>query len=249
MNRFIEGRSLRRPMCPICAGPPCESVERYWYRCASCDLLWDHSSPLDARDILYSVRLGKMPDGAQFDPKEDKIADALAGKEATGRQDRLRLAMSMSGVSGGALTEIGFGGAQALKWAKDGGQWSRVLGIEINSEYVAFACSLGLEAVYLDVSTKQWDPPGSFDLVFASEVMEHMPDPVAFVWGARRLLAPAGKLWLSFAAVNGRAKLDQGEWQYWSQTAVERLAEAARLSVNVCQTAVAGSVIYASLRL
>jgi len=127
----------------------------------------------------------------------------------------------------GILLEVGFGGGQAFEEAHTSGRWERVVGFEIASDFVVFAKERGLEAYYIDVTTC---PPmeglaGQCDLIFCSEVMEHIEDPVGFVKGMLKYTKPDGRLWLSFATEVERKQLAWGEWQYWTMESILRLAE------------------------
>ncbi len=57
---------------------------------------------------------------------------------------------------------------------------------------------------------------GSFDLITLWDVLEHIPDPVAAISEARRLLAPGGKLLIETQNVNSRAaKVLGSRWQHY----------------------------------
>ncbi|MEQ9813182.1 MAG: methyltransferase domain-containing protein [Azospirillaceae bacterium] len=59
----------------------------------------------------------------------------------------------------------------------------------------------GIDLVPLDYRIDSTDlsgpPEGHFDYLVASHVIEHLPDPIRWLQGARRLLKPGGHLWLA----------------------------------------------------
>jgi 2-polyprenyl-3-methyl-5-hydroxy-6-metoxy-1,4-benzoquinol methylase len=71
------------------------------------------------------------------------------------------------------------------------------LGIELNSKAVATAQRQNIPVVQRDLAELIVEQPNQFDGVCAFQVLEHLPDPKAFLVDALKLLKPNGKLILS----------------------------------------------------
>jgi len=87
-----------------------------------------------------------------------------------------------------AVLEVGFGNGSFLACARERG--CRVAGIEVNAELVATAAKAGFE-----VHGSLGDcSPGSFDIVVAFDVLEHIPEEaiVAFLAEVRDVLVENG---------------------------------------------------------
>jgi len=96
----------------------------------------------------------------------------------------------------GAMLDIGCGYGFALDLAKRGFGW-RVQGVEPSDYGPLGAQALGVPI--LQGLLTEDDPFGGqkFDLICASQVIEHIPDPGAFIDMLRRYLAPGGVIALT----------------------------------------------------
>jgi SAM-dependent methyltransferase len=101
-------------------------------------------------------------------------------------------------------------------WKKNG--WSAA-GIDINAQNVTAARNAGLEAHVCDLNR---DPipfsDGSFDLVFAGEVIEHLVDTDGFVSEIHRVCKQGGNVLLTtpnLASFENRARLLFGVYPKW----------------------------------
>jgi SAM-dependent methyltransferase len=92
------------------------------------------------------------------------------------------------------LLDIGFGNGDFLEVAEDLGY--RATGIDPDPKAVDLARSRGLDVRCATVPDSG-ELAGSFEHVFLSHVIEHLPDPVAALAEAASLLVPGGRLWLS----------------------------------------------------
>jgi ubiquinone/menaquinone biosynthesis C-methylase UbiE len=102
------------------------------------------------------------------------------------------------------VVDIGCGaGQKTLVWAQHGAR--SVLGLDPDPARIAAAERLSRErgmsaAVRYVVGTAE-DPPlpdASADVVIATEVMEHLPDPAGFLRQCERILRPGGRVLLNF---------------------------------------------------
>jgi SAM-dependent methyltransferase len=90
----------------------------------------------------------------------------------------------------GRLLDVGCGSGELLEALRDDG-W-RVSGVEPSSR----SAEIARTQRGLDVQTASFDdadlPASSYDAVVLAAVLEHLPDPLAALVHARRLLAPGG---------------------------------------------------------
>jgi SAM-dependent methyltransferase len=106
--------------------------------------------------------------------------------------------LRLAGVTGAPLNilEVGFGNGGLMAYCKSLGH--SVVGTEANAQLVAVAQSSGhavFGAEFLDECA-----PGSFDLIIALDVIEHIEPSltVPFVQACHRALKPGGRLLLRF---------------------------------------------------
>lgn len=98
--------------------------------------------------------------------------------------------------TGGSLLDVGCGYGFSAWWVQEylGG---RVLGLERAAYGAAGAAALGVEIMPEYVLPDTDVPGGPYDVVHASEVIEHVADPAAFLQGLHRATAADGRLVLT----------------------------------------------------
>lgn len=89
----------------------------------------------------------------------------------------------------GRLLELGVGSGDTLKLFSNWG-W-QVEGLDFDPEAVKHAVSQGLKVYQGDVFSQNF-ANDSFDALFSSHVLEHVPDPVALMQESLRVLKPGG---------------------------------------------------------
>lgn len=98
------------------------------------------------------------------------------------------------------ILDVGFGAGAMLKVAEENG-WE-VHGIELSALAVQQARLNGFQnALEVDFGSAPYKP-GYFDVIVATELLEHVSDPLAFIRQASRLLVPNGLFYLT--TPNGR---------------------------------------------
>ena len=96
---------------------------------------------------------------------------------------------------GKRLLDVGSGPGFLLRFGQDRG-WD-VLGIEPSKQAAAHTRELGAEVVEAFLDDSLAKELGTFDTIYLSEVLEHLPDPAAMVRRCRELLNPGGLLCVS----------------------------------------------------
>jgi SAM-dependent methyltransferase len=139
---------------------------------------------------------------------------------------------------GGLLLDVGCGTGQFVEAARKAGYRAR---------------GLDLSAAQLEVARRRFPdvevhagrlrdyahgmPPGSFDVVTAFQVLEHVADPLDFLADARRLLRPAGYLaigvptWRTWRAFRDPEDAPPNHLTRWSRRSLERALGDAGFSV------------------
>jgi SAM-dependent methyltransferase len=115
--------------------------------------------------------------------------------------------------AGKRVLDIGCGNGQSLVFLKAKG--CEVYGIEEdrNIQPVAEALGVSVEAGNIYTSTY---PDHSFDYILASQVLEHIPDPVRFLKAVKQKLAPGGKILLSFPNTRSLTRwIFRKRWIHW----------------------------------
>jgi SAM-dependent methyltransferase len=161
---------------------------------------------------------------------------------------RYRRALLMSEVKrlraiappGGRLLDVGCGSGDIVKLAGESGLVAQ--GVEFSAEAVAYAReSRGLD-VRVGTLESAGYPDAAFDVVSLFHVLEHVPDPVATLREARRVLAPGGAVLLqvpNFAS--GQSRLFGARWHaveaprhfhHFTPATLGRAVEAAGLTVE-----------------
>lgn len=257
-TRTSEEDSIR-DRCPACECPDRGSPHvidvGQWERCANCGLLYVAKVGLygyvtETRKLGPDVILQKT-----YASGEPKIARVLAGEDETGRNWRFDQAVKCASRHDSVL-ELGFGGSENLDYAKKKG-WKTVVGFEVSPDFVLFAQSRGHDAHRVDVSFHpkiDVGPKDGFDVVYATEVMEHIPNPKEFFLGAMQYVAPDGIFWASFATSQALEDLnfrkdDAGridEWHWWTEESIQLLAE--RCNLEIINNGTAGGTFLKTMK-
>jgi SAM-dependent methyltransferase len=98
------------------------------------------------------------------------------------------------------LLEVGFGAGSFLQaaarasWVVEGVEVSKTAAEHLRAEGINTFCGELSEANYQE---------GSFDVVIASEILEHVPDPASMIREVARILRPGGLLWATTPNAKG----------------------------------------------
>jgi SAM-dependent methyltransferase len=257
-TRTSEEDSIRNA-CPSCEctekGEPYKIEGGQWERCVNCGLLYIYKVGIygyvtETRQLGPDVVLQET-----FNPKEPKIARVIAGEPEGGRNWRFDQSVKFAPRHDSVL-ELGFGGSENLDYAKKTG-WKTVVGFEVSPDFILFARSRGHDVHRVDVSFHPRlviGPSEGFDVVYATEVMEHVPNPKEFLIGASEYLALDGILWASFACTEALEQLtarkdDAGridEWHWWTRKSIDILVE--RCGLKVVDVGSAGGTFLVTMK-
>ena len=143
----------------------------------------------------------------------------------------MSLVQSSNGPQGGRLLDVGCASGVFLESAAQSG-W-QVSGIEPNRN-LAHAAMGRLKSAHIENSTlaEAQLPPGSFDVVSAWDVLEHVPDPTAFLRQCAGFLKPKGVLWIKVPDIGSpQARVMGDKWPIYLP---EHLGYFSRRSLTLC---------------
>lgn len=100
----------------------------------------------------------------------------------------------------GRMLDIGFGAGTLLKAGQKAG-W-QPFGLEVSLPAVEQARSRGFETFHGSLEESAY-PDSHFDVVMASEILEHLPDPLADLREIARIIRPGGLFWATTPSARG----------------------------------------------
>jgi SAM-dependent methyltransferase len=157
-------------------------------RCDSCGLLrLDPQPPPEELHRYYPANYWFAPDASLAARLEERYRRTVL----RGHVDFVERALRSSSARG-PLLDVGCGGGLFLGMMRERG--FRVAGLDFSREAAALAWRLhSAPAVAADLERAPFRA-GSFAGITMSHVLEHLPDPRAYLAAAHRLLAPDGRL-------------------------------------------------------
>ena len=103
--------------------------------------------------------------------------------------------------STGRLLDVGFGSANLMQVARDKG-W-QAFGAEVSKPAVEHAKKLGFTDVFHGELSEAKYPDNYFDVITASEIIEHCPQPEILLNEVIRILRPGGLFWATTPSAKG----------------------------------------------
>jgi ubiquinone/menaquinone biosynthesis C-methylase UbiE len=137
-----------------------------------------------------------MPSREYHDRLWEEVPEGASGP----RQDTRRAFLLAHVSAGDRVLDIGCGEGRFTRALVDAG--CETLGIDVAEEPLRRACARdpGLDLRRVEPDAPLPLPDASFDAVWASEVIEHVPDTASWLSEVRRVLRPGGRLLLSTPA-------------------------------------------------
>lgn len=180
-------------------------------RCGSCGLLFRTPVSTEAENAVYYQTAYQH--GFTTDLPDDR---ELARLVATGFKDtgkdftrKIEILRALGVQDGARILDFGCSWGYGT-WQLRAAGFSPV-GFEISQPRAQFA----REKLGVTLINDPWSAPASFDVIYSSHVIEHLPDLAETIRRARRALRPGG-LWVS-ACPNGSMDFRKAEPAAWHQ--------------------------------
>lgn len=157
-------------------------------RCRTCGMYRLSPQPEPAQLSRY------YPANYWFDPDESAASRLAERYRRFVLRDHIRFVLRAYRASGGVgpVLDAGCGGGLLLAMLRRSGV--RGVGLDSSAEACAIAWRThGVPAITGDLERNPF-APASFSLVTLFHVLEHLPDPLAYLEAARSLLQPGGRL-------------------------------------------------------
>ncbi|MCA1616507.1 MAG: class I SAM-dependent methyltransferase [Acidobacteria bacterium] len=181
MTEEVVRSSTKRRPCPACGSESARGRGSKngleMFSCRGCATLYTSALP-DADgaqnyDEYYDAHNLSVPDFIHL-----RLAEIVAGFEPY--------------RGAGRLLDIGCGAGTVLEAARRAG-WEAE-GVEVSHPAVEHLRAAGFSVFHGELAEARY-PADHFDVIVASEVLEHLPDPRVLLREAARVLRPGGLLW------------------------------------------------------
>lgn len=187
--------------CPVC-GSSNSSLwfEKDWFRhvrCVNCSMVYmNPRMNRTATHAFYNSNVNAIYNEKKFD--QESTSTSLDDQI---NLDNLRLLDRVRNGVKGELLEIGSAKGYFLSKAKAAGY--EIHGLELNQmNYEYSRRLLGSTILGKDLLDAKFED-GRFDVVYMRDVIEHIPDPAAFLQEVNRVLKPGGMVFLDTHNVDG----------------------------------------------
>ncbi|MFO1091862.1 MAG: methyltransferase domain-containing protein [Planctomycetaceae bacterium] len=190
-----DASGQRREPAPLSSTPNCLACESagtdyagekngyHVWKCKACRLVFVNPMPTAAElNAFYRQH-----------PRNDKY---LRKADAKYRKARWRMMLLKHRVPGRRFLDIGCSVGSAVAAARDSGL--DATGVDLDPQSIGFASERYPNCRFLETSATDLARAGErFDLIFCTEVIEHVIDPQSFVDDLRTLLHPGGIVFLT----------------------------------------------------
>jgi len=201
--------------CSCCGGlsfKPAFDCEGFNYvRCSSCGLVQMNPQPIKDEILArYNSKFGKDYLSYEIENENSFLQlQKLALKDSGFYKAEKTLMLRKTQTP--TVLDIGCATGTLLAFLRDRG-WN-VKGIEISpaAEYARNVRQLDVKNIPLEEITF---PSGSFDIVLASHLIEHLNEPFLFLKEVHRILKDEGKIFITTPNINGlQAYIYGGKWR------------------------------------
>jgi SAM-dependent methyltransferase len=171
-------------LCPVCGSQHAAHFIRHdgWdlFRCGDCASVYVFPPPSAATTHALYVDAYEGATSGYFAKVEKKL-----------RRSRGRLAQLRRHVKGGRFLDVGCNGGFVVEAAREAG--FKAFGLDLDPVSIAYAKRHYPQNVFVCGPVQSLNEPDeSFDLLYCSEVIEHVPETHDFLAAVARLLKPGG---------------------------------------------------------
>jgi 2-polyprenyl-3-methyl-5-hydroxy-6-metoxy-1,4-benzoquinol methylase/glycosyltransferase involved in cell wall biosynthesis len=206
LDRAAQLRDAAESACPACASGSAVYIgtardEIKLKRCRSCGMVFhkEFSNSSEIGDFYgHYYREENMAFSSITESRFHSLMDSFQPYRESGR-----------------ILDVGCGAGHLLKVAMDCG-W-RAYGTEIAAGAFDQLAKLGVDAFRGELQSARYSD-GFFDVVYCSEVIEHLLGPVSFLEESARILRPGGLLYLTTPNFNSLSRRLLGlEWRVFGK--------------------------------
>lgn len=178
------------------------------HRIAVCEVCGLHSSyPMPTREELRNW----YRDGRGVPPDAEEVSGPRSVWHRT--HDRYMVNLVEKYAPSGILVDVGAGSGRFVRAARELGRWT-IIATELAEDSVAELQSEGFDARLGNID-EVGIPDRSVDVVWASHVIEHVPDVEEFLASIRSVLKPGGVLAALLPSEQSlRARLKLSTWHF-----------------------------------
>lgn len=203
-DQLAEQAGKAPPVCPVCPGGEQAFYTRFndydTYSCGGCGTVYAHPLPTNA-DLaaMYEDSYNGATSG--YFAKVDKKM-----RRARGRVRALKKFQSA-----GRFLDVGCNGGFVVEAAREAGYdaW----GVEVDGVSLEYARDHYPDNGYHHGLVEDFHPDQGFDVIYSSEVIEHVPDVRAFMTAVARLMNPGGIVYLTTPDISHwRRPKDLSKW-------------------------------------
>ncbi|HCC36876.1 MAG TPA: class I SAM-dependent methyltransferase, partial [Treponema sp.] len=212
----VSAEKERKIPCALCGGLVFSQALRcegfVYVRCKRCGLTQRNPQP-EAADVLrrYAQTYGGDYLGYELANEESFLRLQLCALRDTGFEGLEKELFAGMAAAPPRVLDIGCATGALLERLKERG-W-RVCGVEISPSGEYARAERGLEVSSLPLEENCFSE-GSFDVILASHLIEHLNAPAPFVGEVYRLLKPGGHFFVTTPNIAGfQARLFAGCWR------------------------------------
>jgi SAM-dependent methyltransferase len=228
------GEEERRPIpCALCAGTefvPALTCEGFTYvRCVHCGLVQINPQPAAravanryqeafgndylAYEIANEQSFLRLQELALSGARFDKTEKEYFGLSAPANSGAIAASADSGAIAAGRprILDVGCATGALLAKLRERGWLCKGVEISPSAGYARRERNLDVSVLPLEENSF---PPGSFEVVLASHLIEHLNRPAGFVREVYRILVPGGRLFITTPNISGlQAKIFGGAWR------------------------------------